>query len=180
MVRQLLTILSSLVCTSDDDPWHKAVGGRVATRGFRALGPAVVIRANLELMEGNRISMMWATWSDEANTSPVSSTSTWECTCVPVCLWCVGLTESPGRVNGIRLTCVIQLGCGREVCPHPSAGGDKEPGEGGERGERGPFHHFTGNSTKFQFQSVCLPWTDLFFRLWHWQKVEKRLQSMLE
>lgn len=46
-----------------------------------------------------------------------------------------GLTESPGRVNGIRLTCVIQLGCGRDVCPHPSAGGDKEPG-GGEGGAR--------------------------------------------
>lgn len=73
--------------------------------------------------------------------------------CVRVSLWehvgptSVGLTDRLGRVNGIRLTCVIQLGCGREVCPHPSAGGDKEPGEGGW----GPFHQFTGNPTTFLF-----------------------------
>lgn len=78
-----------------------------------------------------------------------------ESACVDVSAASVGLTESPGRVNGIRLTRVIQLGCGREVCPHP-AGGDKEPGEGWGRGRGGgPFHHFTGNSTKFQFQFVC-------------------------
>ncbi len=43
----------------------------------------------------------------------------------------VGLTESAERMNGIRPTCVIQLACGSEVCPHPSAGGDKEVGERG-------------------------------------------------
>lgn len=52
------------------------------------------------------------------------------CVCMLLSLVRGGLPESPERVNGIRLTCVIQLGCGREVCPHPSAAGDKEPGEG--------------------------------------------------
>lgn len=58
--------------------------------------------------------------------------------CVCVCVtWAhdgpvhVGLTQSAERMNGIRPTCVIQLACGSGVCPHPSAGGDKEVGEGG-------------------------------------------------
>lgn len=41
----------------------------------------------------------------------------------------VGLTESTERMNGIRPTCVIQLACGRELCPHPSARRDKEVGK---------------------------------------------------
>lgn len=39
------TSFSSLVRALADDPWHKAVGGRVAAQGFRALGQAVAIRA---------------------------------------------------------------------------------------------------------------------------------------
>lgn len=84
------------------------------------------------------------------------------CACVRVCLWVhvsparAGLTESLGRVNGIRLTCVIQLVCGREVCPHPSAGGDKEPGGGGARTIPSFYWEFYEISI-----SVCLPRTDL-------------------
>lgn len=64
-----------------------------------------------------------------------------------------GLTES---ANGIRLTCVIQLDCGREVCPHPSAVGDKEPEKGVGREA---LHHVTGDSPKFK--SVRLSGIDL-------------------
>lgn len=43
-----------------------------------------------------------------------------------------GLTQSTERMNGIKPTSVIQLACGMEVCPLPSAGGDKKAG--GRRG----------------------------------------------
>lgn len=86
-----------------------------------------------------------------------------ERTCARVCVFgqmsvrrAFGLTESPGGVNGIRLTCVIQLGCGREVCPHPSAGGDKAWRRGG-KGLGDNFIILLGILQNFSFnQFVCL------------------------
>lgn len=114
---------------------------------------------------------MWATWSDEGNTSTLSSMGTWArvSVCLHACFWVhvspvrAGLTE---RANGIRLTCVIQLGCGREVCPHPSAAGDKEPGEGG--GEGSTSSCYWG----FSKIEICLFVGDRpLLGLGHWQQV---------
>lgn len=65
-------------------PDTKLLGGE-----HKGLGQAVVIRANWGWWKEMGFPMMWATWSDEANTSTLSSTGTWARmrVCLHACLW---------------------------------------------------------------------------------------------
>lgn len=136
-------LVSPCICLSvciRDDPSHKAgTRGVWWDKGLRLREQVVAIRTDWGSGDETGFLMMWWDRNDEANTSAwsLSNKGTWAC----VCDWCVWLmcatgahdcpahvcpTESTERMNGIRRTRVIQLAWGREVCPHPSAGGDKD------------------------------------------------------